>query len=81
MKLFSLSVSRLSCIMKIEQINGKTVCLTDYIIRLILYTVHIIHQKDNINMDCREMECEDGEWIQLMQPSSVVNMVLNISVA
>jgi hypothetical protein len=78
---FSPSVSRLSCSTEIEQINGKTVCLTDYIIRLILYTVHIIHQKDNINMDCREMECENVNWIQLMQPRSVVNTVLNISVA
>jgi len=59
MKLFSASLSWLSCSVKIEQINSKIVCLTHYIIRLILYTEHIIHQKDNINMDCREMECED----------------------
>jgi len=50
MKLFSPSMSWLSCSVKIEQINCKIVCLTDYIIRVILYTVHIIHQKDNINM-------------------------------
>jgi hypothetical protein len=80
-RLFSTSVSRLSCTVKIEQINGKIVCLTDNIIRVILYTVHSIHQKDNINMDFREMECEDIKWIQLMQPSSLVNMVLNVSVA
>jgi len=81
MKLFSASVSRLSCSVKIEQINSKIVRLSGYIIRLILYTVHIIHQKDNINMDCREMECEDVKWIQLMQPTSVVNMVMNVTVA
>jgi len=68
MKLFSTSVSQLSCSVKIEQINGKIVCLTHYIIRVILYTVHSIHQKDNINMDFREMECEDVKWIQLMHP-------------
>jgi aspartate carbamoyltransferase regulatory subunit len=81
MRLFSTSVSRLFCTVKIEQINGKIVCLTDYIIRVILYTVHNFHQKDNINMDFIEMECEDVKWIQLMQPSSLVNMVLNVSVA
>jgi len=81
MKLFSLSVSRLSCSVKIEQINCKIVYLTDYIIRVLLDIVHIIHQKDCINMDFREIDCEDVKWIQLMQPSSVVNIVLNVSVA
>ena len=81
MKLFSPSVSRLSYSVKIEQINGKIDCLTDYIIRVILFPVHIIHQNDNIIMDCRERECEDVKWIQLMQPMSVVNVVLNVSVA
>jgi len=76
MKLYSVSLSWLSCSVKMEQINSKIVCLTHYIIRLILYTEHVIHQKDNINMDCREMECEDVKWIQLMQPRSVANMLL-----
>jgi aspartate carbamoyltransferase regulatory subunit len=70
-----------SCFVKIEQINSKTVYLTDCIIRLILYIVRIIHQKDNIDMDFREMECEDVKWIQFMQPRSVVNIVMNASVA
>lgn len=81
MRLFSPSLSWLSCSVKIEQINGKIACLTDYIIRVILYTAHVIHEKDNINMDFREMEYEDVKWIQLIKPRSVVNMVMNVTVA
>jgi hypothetical protein len=32
-------------------------------------------------MDFREMECEDVQWVELMQHRSVVNMVMNTSVA
>jgi hypothetical protein len=74
------SVSLLCCFVKIGKFNSKIVCLTECIIRLILYIVHIIHQKDNIDMDFREMECEDVQWVQLMQRRSVVNMVMNTSV-
>jgi hypothetical protein len=78
---YSQSVSLLSCFEKIEQFNSKMVCLTDCVIRLILYIVHIIHQKDNIDMDFREMECKGVQCVQLTQRTSVVNMVMNTSVA